>query len=98
MTYFLRTHDNTTLVDLDFRGNNDFSCLVLIRPFADMMLSMLRQGRTLDEFVIDMENLQELRGEWWEQAGRKDSSGVHKFCEGRLREIGRKWGLVFLVD
>jgi hypothetical protein len=96
MTYFLRDAQNRTLVDLDFRKDNDFSVVICIKEFSEMLMTLHKDD--WDEFIADMDGLQELRGTWWETPGLVKRENVKDWTKKALMEVADKWGLYFVVD
>lgn len=91
MTHFLRRNGNT-IVDVEATAD-DLHCVVCIDEYSALLLDEV--GRQ-QEVIADFQELQELRGEWFELINCKESSS--KFAERRLRSIARKYDLQYVVD
>lgn len=102
MIHKLREHDSgETLVEIE-ASMDDLSTVVIIRVFGPMLGDIpidLRQ-----EFIDDIDALNELRGEYWEAAGRSgtnprtDLDTPDELAARRCKEIAAKWGLTYVTD
>ena len=103
MTHFLR-FDRKTLVDCDEcrrDGQDDLSVVVDIRTFALILLGIDREQKRA-EFILDMEAVQELRGEYWEREvvghPKEHLPNIRAFIERRLCEVAARWNLCYVTD
>lgn len=92
MTYFLRNNNNQTIVDVEVT-DADLHVVIDVATYSKFLLDNYYRA----DIITDFSALQELRGDWFEIERDKGVS-IKKFAESRLKEIGRKYGLYFVVD
>ena len=93
MTHYLRNNDNKTVVDVQ-TTQVDIRCVIVIKEYSALLLAF-GFGDPY-EFIDDMSQLQELRGEWFENPNQKETPD--EFVEKRLKAIAEKWDMVYATD
>ena len=111
MTFFVRTQDNDTIFDIDARvlrdddgsytSDEDFSVTVCLATYTALLFSILEAAdvNKAAEFAADAENINELRGEWFEMVeGQNEWSNWKEFVHSRITAFAAKWDLFTAVD
>lgn len=99
MTYFIRTKDNKTIIDIDFFKNetiDDVSSVVDLIGYTETLLSLPKEKLHL--FCFDMSQLQEIRGIWFEGFVNKYKDGIKNFAKEFMLMMCEKWDLCFVED
>jgi hypothetical protein len=91
MTHYLR-NGTETIVDLE-TTKDDLHCVIDVRGFSNLLLSSDKQQELIDDF----NDLQEIRGTWFERIVRDDTT-PRIFATKILKELGKKWGLYYVED
>jgi len=94
MIHTLRTSINNTIVDA-CGTEFDINVTVSLAEFAKLYLITPKSIR--QELIEDFEELQDLRGEWFEDPDLAEEP-PDRFLERRLQEIGEKWDLHYGND
>lgn len=92
MTHYLRRNGNT-IVDVEATPD-DISSVVCIVEYSCLLLGSPDDRQK--EIINDFDNLQELRGEYWETPNQQETPD--ELAERRLREIGVKYDLTYITD
>ncbi len=102
MIHKLREHGSgETLVEIE-ASMDDLSTVVIIRVFGPMLGDIPIDLRP--EFIDDIDALNELRGEYWEAAGRSgkvkrtDLETPDELTARRYKAAAEKWGLTYVTD
>lgn len=75
MTHYLHTKNNKTIVDIE-QTKDDIRCVVSIREYSYLLLNM-ENKREQNIMIEDFNNLQEIRGTWFEvERIKKDKKDI----------------------
>jgi len=89
--HFLRDDRNNTVVDVEALPE-DIHSVVCIDHYSRFLLKNLNRA---DEIAADFNHLQEIRGEFFETGWVGTTDELAAF---RLRAVGTKYGLDYVVD
>lgn len=94
VTYYLRTRKNETLADLEVE-EDDLSCVVPLIAYSRYLLRLPPEKQM--SFIVDFENIQELRGAYFETSAHKLQS-PRAFVKQELEFAAKKWDLTVVED
>lgn len=95
MIHFLRNKHNKTIVDLE-ASKEDVHCSIDIKNYTMYLIENILIVQW-PEFASDIDELAEIRGEWWETKHPEDKT-PDDLAKRRCKEIGEKWGLIYITD
>lgn len=95
MIHYLRNENNVTIVDIE-TTKDDIHCVVIIDTFSEKLLEQKYINRSL--FVNDVNNIQEIRAEWFEKLEIGGKQTPHELAKYRCIELAKKWNLNYVVD
>jgi hypothetical protein len=72
---------------------DDLHCVIDVRGFSNLLLSSDKQQELIDDF----DELQEIRGSWFERVVRDDLT-PRTFATKILKEVAKKWDLYYVED
>ena len=96
MIHFLRTQNNRTIIECEVY-NDDLSSSIDIYEYSMFLLNL--EGDLNEFFVGDINDLNEIRGLWWEK--EKDFgnwTSINEFVASTYKKIGKEWGLKYITD
>jgi len=97
MTHFLRNKENETIVDAEV-VEDDLHVIVVIGTYSKFLLEET-DPHARGEIIGDFDNLQELRGEYFEfEVLKKTPMTSDELVEKRMCEIAKKYDLAYVVD
>ena len=94
MVHFLREWNNRTLIECE-TYEKDLSASVYLENYS---LHLTSKIGPLDqkEFITDFEQLNEIRGAWWE--GEHEGQTIKEFVAEIFIKIAKKWNLNYVSD
>ena len=97
MTHYIRTKNNTTIVDLE-EGKNDFHTAINIENYSKGLL-LLPDNSLKQEFIKDFSYLSELRGVWFEviEPNNPDKT-MREFIKASFNFVCERWDLCYITD
>lgn len=92
MTHYLR-RNGETVVDVE-TTEQDLSCVIVLNTYSPMLLwcPVLQQPG----MIADFHDLQEMRGEWHEAPGQKETP--FEFVKRKLQAAADKYDLQYVTD
>lgn len=96
MIHFLRTKENKTIIECEVYSN-DLSSAIDIYEYSMFLLNL--EADLNEMFVDDINNLNEIRGLWWEK--EKDFGNwksIDEYVASQYKKIGKEWGLKYVTD
>lgn len=99
--FFLRTKENISLIEaseiVSEEWECDFSTLVYVKNLCNYVVNWDQEIHQREEFIQDIDDLSELRGEFFETDIHKKES-TWDFLSRRFNEIAKKWELCVVTD
>ncbi len=98
MTHHLRmmvNGQNTTIVDCE-ETKDDVHVVVCIKGYSNLLLSVARYHQL--EVIDKFDQLQELRGEWFEKVGYFKEETLPDFVKRRFKEVADRFNLYYSTD
>jgi len=96
-TFFIRTENNDNVVDCkvwETKDGPDMSIVVCIRQYSRFLLKQPTSNAL--EIITDFDDLQELRGEWFEKGF--GSVPIKEFVRSKFKEIVEKYPNLYYVE
>lgn len=94
MVHFLRNKNNFTIIECEVH-DKDLSAAIDILEYSEILLS-LESEEQRNDFVTDMNYLNEIRRGWWE-----DDPGVQtpeEFVTDEFAKVAKRWDLIYVTD
>ena len=94
MVHFLRNKDNWTIIEC-MVYDHDLSAAIDILLYSEHLLGLETETQR-DNFITDMNYLNEIRRAWWE-----DEPGVQtpeEFVAEEFAKAAKRWELIYVTD
>lgn len=94
MVHFLRNKNNFTIIECDVH-DNDLSTAIDLLEYSEILLGLETETQR-DNFITDMDYLNEIRRAWWE-----DDPGVQtpeEFVTDVFSAAAKRWDLIYVTD
>lgn len=94
MVHFLRNKDNWTIIECEVY-DKDLSAAIDVLLYSEFLLGLETETQR-DNFITDMNYLNEIRRAWWE-----DEPGVQtpeEFVAEEFTKAAKRWELIYVTD
>jgi hypothetical protein len=96
MVHFLRDNKNNTIIECEVT-EDDLSSSVNLESYSEFLWN-IEDYAILQEFISDMDSLNEIRGGWWEVENETGNRDMEQYVEDCFKEVADKWHLNYITD
>lgn len=94
MVHFLRNKDNWTIIECEVY-DSDLSAATDILLYSEFLLG-LESEEQRDQFITDINYLNEIRRAWWED--EPGVQGPEEFVTEEFTKVAKRWDLIYVTD